>query len=220
MKRYRIRRAHARFLEACRSLRTDSDYWNRSRGNIRTFLQMITPVPLLSLHKEGVGLYQALRWLEANCAHQTLNEDALRGYHKMVCTGEDAGKYRTRDAELIGSSMRPPPAVKVPSLMKQLDFELSREQDRLDAIKHTDARLVLFAAARAYAKVGRIHPFSDGNGRVARLAMNQLMRRYGHGYVIVPSLDRSGQLSRALDEADRGKLDTLVALANAWVSRV
>lgn len=64
-----------------------------------------------------------------------------------------------------------------------------------------------------YQRLGLIHPFSDANGRVARLAMNHLMRRYGLGYVVLPPLDEPGPLWEALQEAHKGHHAQLLEVA-------
>ncbi|MFR9543497.1 MAG: Fic family protein [Rikenellaceae bacterium] len=47
----------------------------------------------------------------------------------------------------------------------------------------------------------RIHPFEDGNGRIARLLINYVMLRYGYPMIIIKSAQKSDYLS-ALRKAD------------------
>ncbi len=47
----------------------------------------------------------------------------------------------------------------------------------------------------------RIHPFEDGNGRIARLLINYVMLRYGYPMIIIKSAKKSDYLS-ALRKAD------------------
>ena len=58
-----------------------------------------------------------------------------------------------------------------------------------------------------------IHPFSDGNGRVARLALNHLMRRYGQPYLVLPPLNESPPLLGA-------NLDPLVRFGRTHLHHV
>lgn len=54
-----------------------------------------------------------------------------------------------------------------------------------------------------------IHPFPDANGRVARLAMNHILRRYQKGYVILPPINESNAHFDALEQAHEGNGDAL-----------
>jgi Fic family protein len=51
-----------------------------------------------------------------------------------------------------------------------------------------------------------IHPFGDGNGRVARLIVNQILMRAGYMPLVVRSADK-GQYLTALKKADAGDLN-------------
>lgn len=172
---------------------------------------MITPIPLLSLQEDGRGLLDALDWLESHAKNKPLQEAELRVYHKMACpvAGTVGGKYRTSDVLMKGSRFTPPPFRRVPTLMRDLGLDLAREQESLDKAGQIEAAVLLRLCANTYQRIGLIHPFGDGNGRVARLAMNHLMRRYGMGYVVLPYLAESPELWTALQLAHAGELEPL-----------
>lgn len=65
-------------------------------------------------------------------------------------------------------------------------------------------------AARLHYEFVRIHPFDDGNGRVARLLMNYVMLRAGYPPVIIKTEDKRGYLT-ALQKADVGELEAFSA---------
>ena len=211
----RLRRAHAKFLASSRSLEAGIGYWGRMSPPLRWLLESVLPVPLLGLHPDGTALYGALRWLEENCRRQALTEETIRHYHRMLDPGgpEAAGAYRSGKASVIGSRRPGAAPDRVPLLMKQLDLHLREEQKRLDESPAAATSDVFGLAVSLYHRLGSIHPFPDANGRVARLSMNHVLRRYGRGYVIFPSLGTPGPLWNALEEASQGKPAALLNVA-------
>lgn len=65
----------------------------------------------------------------------------------------------------------------------------------------SDEHPMLFLA-ELHARLERIHPFRDGNGRVGRLATNLLLVRQGYPPAVIYKRDRARYL-RALRRADR-----------------
>jgi Fic family protein len=63
---------------------------------------------------------------------------------------------------------------------------------------------LVFAAALHYRFI-RIHPFDDGNGRMARILMNVVLQYYGYPPIIVRKNDKEKYLS-ALRDADTGNV--------------
>jgi Fic family protein len=216
----RIRRAHARFLRACRSLKDGRDRWDATPSWARRLVDCLVPGSLLALGEEGRPLLQALDWLEEHCREATLGEEALRQYHRLALEGRIArpGVYRTEPVTIVGSQDQPPGPARVASLMKQWDLDVAEAQRTLDAGDAGDREKLLRASLETYRKLGWIHPFPDGNGRVARLAMNHLLRRYGAGYVILPPISEAPDLLEALTQAHRGNLELLARTARKnWI---
>lgn len=69
-----------------------------------------------------------------------------------------------------------------------------------------DFHPVVLAALFHY-KFVRIHPFDDGNGRVARLLLNYILLRHKYPPVVIKSNDKKNYLS-SLHKADLGDLET------------
>jgi len=67
----------------------------------------------------------------------------------------------------------------------------------------------LWLAAVMHYKFVRIHPFDDGNGRVARLLMNYVLMKNGYPPVINKSAEKNKYLL-ALNKADTGDLESFV----------
>ena len=64
-------------------------------------------------------------------------------------------------------------------------------------------------AAKAHYDFVLIHPFDDGNGRMARLLMNLILIEYGFPPAIVKTEDKANYFS-ALRQADGGQLEVFV----------
>jgi fido (protein-threonine AMPylation protein) len=77
-----------------------------------------------------------------------------------------------------------------------------REQEPLVEIVRSSAVL--------HHEITRIHPFDDGNGRVARLYMNYVWRSCGLPYVLLPKAGGEEEMSRVLKEADGGDMEPAV----------
>lgn len=71
-----------------------------------------------------------------------------------------------------------------------------------------DMNSVLLAAEFHYRFI-RIHPFDDGNGRVARILMNFILMKFGYPPVIIKTEDKQNYFS-ALQQADSGLLEPFV----------
>jgi Fic family protein len=85
----------------------------------------------------------------------------------------------------------------------------------------------IIAASKIHHKVAWIHPFTDGNGRVARLLLNLRLMRSGFPPVVLEKKKRIAYYS-ALEKADAGDLYPITTfIANAveesldvWLSAV
>ena len=73
-------------------------------------------------------------------------------------------------------------------------------------------------AAMAHYRIAHIHPYVDGNGRVARLLMNLILIRDGYPPAIILNNDRK-KYYRALNRADRGEFQLFFKLVGQAVER-
>lgn len=70
--------------------------------------------------------------------------------------------------------------------------------------------------------VTEVHPFIDGNGRSARIAMNNTLAGAGHHRIIIPTIQRSSYLDTLTRATNGGGPDGLLSVldhAQHWVSR-
>ena len=114
-------------------------------------------------------------------------------YNKIDC--EAAGQYRTHQVFITGTEYVPPVPEQVPELMREFIAELGEKSKTLHPVK---------LAAFAHRRLTGIHPFTDGNGRTARLLMNLILVHDGYCIVSIPPVLRMGYID-ALRTAQREK---------------
>jgi len=125
-----------------------------------------------------------------------INHVTIQQIHEVVTLGilESAGRYRTRNVRITG-------AVRSPT-----DWQhILREMDELIADIQNQDRPVIEMTAYLHHRFVAIHPFIDGNGRVARLLGNLYLIRNGYPPVVLDQKNRQ-HYYRALREADTGDL--------------
>jgi Fic family protein len=141
-----------------------------------------------------------------------VSERLIRQLHQLVVReteAADAGTYRTGSVLIAGAAHIPPEAVDVPRQMGELIQWLGANTRRLHPVE---------LAARFHHRLTAIHPFVDGNGRTARLAMNLLLMHRGYPLAIILKPDRQ-KYYRVLQAADRGKVAPLVLFIGQAVER-
>lgn len=142
----------------------------------------------------------------------TVSEHLIRQLHQLVVREtekEFAGKYRTGTVIIGGADHTPPEATDVPRQMEDLMQWLKKNKKEYHPVE---------LAALFHHKIVFIHPFFDGNGRTARLAMNVLLMRHGFPLAILLKNDRK-QYYRVLQAADHGKSAALVLFVAQAVER-
>ena len=145
-------------------------------------------------------------------AKSELTEDVILQLHKLIMSNiaEDAGHYRTIGVRITGATFMPPPSSEVKPRMDELLKWLKENPDELTPIE---------LAAVFHHRFVKIHPFSQGNGRTARLLMDALLMKDGYPFIaIVPKLDRSKYL-KTLMEADLGNTSSFVNFIARCVER-
>lgn len=162
---------------------------------------------------EVKNLSAALDFLETLAAEQTIpiSEHDVRQIHKLVLAEVDddnAGAYRTVQVEISGSDYKPPGPESVPPQMNEFGQWLSRISVPADEFASVSG---LLRALVAHTWFVQIHPFIDGNGRVARLLMNLILMRYGYPIAIITKQDR-GRYYDALEESQIGALGPFIGL--------
>jgi Fic family protein len=162
-------------------------------------------------HLEAINHKLAIDYVEALAREaQPLTERDLRQIHALVLRGaddEEAGRYRRGQVRISGSEYVPPGPEAVAGLMHDFVAWLNDATLALSPVER---------AAHAHFRLVDIQPFTDGNGRTARLLMNLLLCREGYPPAVVRREDRLTYYA-ALDDAHAGQLEAFVALMAAAV---
>jgi len=163
---------------------------------------------------EAKNLSHALDYLEELAADPTkpITENDVRQLHALVLKGiddENAGKYRDGNVEISGSNYKPPSAESVKPQMG--DFGKWLSTTSVATAGEMGDRSALINAAVAHTWFVQIHPFVDGNGRVARILMNLLLIRHGFPIAIIAKEDRLRYYD-ALEESQASDLSSLLTL--------
>ncbi len=153
----------------------------------------------LKHHLEVINLQGAYRFVrDLAKGAEELTEENIREIHRIVMKGisdDEAGRYRTTAVRITGAEHEPVEPVMIPEHMERYVSWLNAKHE----IHH------LLVAAGAHWWVVNIHPFRDGNGRVARLLLNLILWRQGYPIVIVREEDRAAYYA-ALEAGDGGNL--------------
>lgn len=121
-------------------------------------------------HLEAVDHCDALLWMRT-AAGLAVDESTVCELHRRIVARSQpaiAGIYGRDPRRIAGSPVVFPNPLKIPQLMQELG-------GWLQVIAPTPR-----AAFEAHFRLTAIHPFSDSNGRAARLLMNLLLIRAGY----------------------------------------
>ena len=132
--------------------------------------------------------------LEAKAAQKTLkfikeylgdlNQDLLLKIHEIYFNDTKpfiAGKYKTKQNEIRGSRFETTHPQFVLTDMKIFFQEYNKLKKELHPLE---------LAAWCHWKLVRIHPFQDGNGRTARIAMNFVLHKNGYGMLDIKTKEK------------------------------
>jgi Fic family protein len=145
-------------------------------------------------HLEAVDHYEAVQWMRELAMQATpLGENTVCELHRRIVARSQpaiAGIYSPHPRRIAGSPVIFPNPAKIPQLMEEFGTWLE------------GAPVTPEGAFEAHFRLTAIHPFSDGNGRTARLLMNLMLIRGSYPTVSVRPEDRKIYL----DALERGSL--------------
>lgn len=159
---------------------------------------------------EALGLYRAYTIAdELASTNERPREVGIRALHGLIMAGDrGAGRYKTYDVEMTEREHVPIDHFQVPFEMGDLVewFEAGSGDPVLDA-------------AVVHAWLTHIHPFEDGNGRMARLLANLALVQAGFPPLLLRSSADRGPYLEALALSDDGDLLPLYDLFAASLRR-
>lgn len=136
-------------------------------------------------HFEAIGHAEAYDFLYTLINNKTVQEKDIQQFHQLFyfrIDEKNAGKYRSSKAIITGSKYPLPKPGDLPLLMKELIPRIEQFRKENHPVK---------AAALAHKEFVFIHPFTDGNGRTARLLMNLILLQEKYPISIIPPITRS-----------------------------
>lgn len=157
-------------------------------------------------HLEVIGHSDAYTYLYDLVKKNEITEDDIKWLHHLFYFRIDedkAGNYRTEKAVITGSKYPLPGPKELPDLMDQLIVAIGRFRKEKHPVE---------AAALAHKEFVFIHPFVDGNGRVARLLMNLILLQEGFEIAIIPPIMRNDYI-RSLEKAHVDDSDFIQLIA-------
>lgn len=155
-------------------------------------------------HLEAVNHAEAVDYIKelAKTTKPTdITQDTILEIHRQILNKIDdtnAGRYRSLPVRVAGSTTVFPNHMQVAKLMAKFITDLHK----IAKTQHP----CLIAAFGHFTLVG-IHPFSDGNGRTARLLMNLILEQSGYPPAIIRKEDRLKYINTLEEGRSSGSLD-------------
>lgn len=143
---------------------------------------------------EAVGHSNAYDFMWETVKSEKITEEDIRMFHNLfyeMIDKKNAGIYRKQRVFISGSAYSLPDPEKVSGLMRQMVDHMNKIRKDLHPVEF---------AVKLHKEFIYIHPFIDGNGRVARILMNLVLLQSGYPVVIIPPILRSEYIA-ALEKA-------------------
>lgn len=166
-------------------------------------------------HLDIEGHDTAIKAIEdAISGHRELNEVFIRNLHRILLQEPYEKEAETPDGTVvrrtitIGDYKTAPNNVRTSTgetyYFTPPDQVKSAMSDLIDwyRSKEREGEHPVIIAATFHYRFVRIHPFDDGNGRMARLLMNMILIKHGYTVSLIQHDDRDGYLGQ-LEKADK-----------------
>lgn len=131
------------------------------------FDNVALPNKSLSEHLEAKNHQSALNCIFDHISiNGKISEDFILKIHSILMNSiyNDAGTYRRHGVRIVGANLATANYAKIPVLMNKVVKDINIKTDDIVAL-----------SSKVHSDFEKIHPFSDGNGRVGRLIMNAML---------------------------------------------
>lgn len=158
-------------------------------------------------HYEAVGHSEAYDLVYKLAKNKEMTEKDILDLHRLFyyrIDEKNAGRYRKVKVFITGSKYPLPLPQDVQGLMQKFIQNLSESRGKYHPVEF---------AALAHKDFVFIHPFVDGNGRVARLLMNLILLQEGYNIAIIPPILRQKYIA-ALESARVDDRDFITFIAD------
>ena len=161
-------------------------------------------------HLETLGHASAFNELLELAKSNTITEENIKNLHKIFYAkidSDNAGNYRQKPVIVTGADVNFPLPKELNDKMQEFISKLPQLKQDLHAVEY---------AAMVHALFVNIHPFIDGNGRVARLIMNLVLLQGGYNITIIPPVVRADYI-RALQDSNHNNYQPFVNFVSEMV---
>ena len=138
---------------------------------------------------EALGHSLAYDYMFSLLGERLITVDDIKTLHRLFFKGIDesaAGVWRDVSVIVTGTDHQFPAPEELERLMTDLGLWIKTERGRLHPVRF---------AAMLHLKFVTVHPFVDGNGRVARLLMNTALIQDGYMLAVVPPILRQDYMA-------------------------
>jgi len=133
-----------------------------------------------------------------------IDEKLVLKLHAILMNGirADAGLYRSQSVRIVGANVPTANFLKIPVLMRQIIKDINKKQnDRIGQVSNIHARFE------------KIHPFSDGNGRIGRLVLVAMLTQHNIAPAVIKQSEKllyNTCLQRAQQREDYTQLEEFI----------
>ena len=151
---------------------------------------------------EAVGHSRAYDYMFGLLGKRRLTVDDMKLFHYLfyqTIDAKKAGVWRDVPVIVTGTDYLFPDPAEIDTLMEDFAAWIDKERDTMHPVRF---------AAMLHLKFVSIHPYIDGNGRVARLAMNAALIQDGFLLAVIPPVLRVDYISAIRSYQRNGHADT------------
>jgi Fic family protein len=161
-------------------------------------------------HLEAQGHARAYEYMFSLVSKKGISVKDIKKLHKLFyekIDGENAGKYREVEVLITGSKYSFPKPKDINNLMKEFEKDVK---------KYLKNDHPVVAAAKIHKDFVNIHPFVDGNGRIARLIMNLILLQNKYNITIIPTILRP-QYMQSLEKAHTNDTNFIILILKCLI---